>query len=90
MDCVGWDRDGGRREERRCVVRVVRVSGTMRKAEEEAIRRARELILRGRREQGGKVDVLEGILRGEEEGRGRGRDLMVVAERDEDDEMSDG
>lgn len=32
--------------ERKCVVRVVRVSGTMRKAEEEAIRRARVAIQR--------------------------------------------
>ncbi|PMD62836.1 uncharacterized protein K444DRAFT_511400, partial [Hyaloscypha bicolor E] len=31
-----------------CVFRVVRVSGTIRKAEEEAIRRARELILKAR------------------------------------------
>lgn len=33
-----------------CVYRVVRVSGTIKKAEEEAIRRARELILRARRD----------------------------------------
>jgi ribonuclease P/MRP protein subunit POP5 len=33
-----------------CVFRVVRVSGTIRKAEEEAIRRARDIILKARRE----------------------------------------
>lgn len=38
--------NGGR--ERPCVFRVLRVSGTMRKAEEEAIRRARREIVRVR------------------------------------------
>jgi ribonuclease P/MRP protein subunit POP5 len=33
-----------------CSFRVVRVSGTIRKAEEEAIRRARQLILRAKEE----------------------------------------
>lgn len=32
--------------DQRCVIRVVRVSGTIRKAEDEAIRRAREMIKR--------------------------------------------
>lgn len=35
---------------RPCIFRVVRVSGTMRKAEEEAIRQARGLILAARQE----------------------------------------
>lgn len=48
-----------------CVFRVVRVSGTIRKAEEEAIRRARELILKTRREIGEKADsTLDGIFGG--------------------------
>lgn len=34
---------------RSCIFQVVRVSGTIRKAEEEAIRSAREMILRARR-----------------------------------------
>lgn len=37
---------------KKCVFRVVRVSGTIRKTEEEAIRRAREMILKARRELG--------------------------------------
>jgi ribonuclease P/MRP protein subunit POP5 len=54
-------------EPRACVMKVVRVSGTIRKAEEEAIRRARESILRAKRE--GKEDdvdmgTLDGLLRG--------------------------
>ncbi|RDL39827.1 Uncharacterized protein BP5553_04167 [Venustampulla echinocandica] len=35
-----------------CVFRVVRVSGTIRKAEEEAIRRAKEIIVKAKRELG--------------------------------------
>ncbi|KAG9233084.1 Rpp14/Pop5 family protein [Amylocarpus encephaloides] len=37
---------------KKCVFRVVRVSGTIRKAEEEAIRRAKEMIIKARRELG--------------------------------------
>lgn len=36
---------------RRCIFRVVRVSGTIRKAEEEAIRQARRIILAAREEE---------------------------------------
>lgn len=53
---------------RPCVFRVVRVSGTIRKAEEEAVRRARRDIvrLRGREEEG----VLGGLAQGlEKEGK---------------------
>lgn len=35
---------------RSCVFRVVRVSGTIRKAQEELIRRSREMILKAQRE----------------------------------------
>lgn len=44
---AGQKRPNGGRE-RPCVFRVLRVSGTMRKAEEEAIRRARREIVRAR------------------------------------------
>lgn len=44
MNCVPV-KDG-----RPCIFRVVRVSGTMRKAEEEAIRQARGLILAAKQE----------------------------------------
>ncbi|OJI82527.1 hypothetical protein BO79DRAFT_199521 [Aspergillus costaricaensis CBS 115574] len=47
---------------RACVFRVIRVSGTMRKAEEEAIRRARREIVRLREAE--ESGVLEGLLGG--------------------------
>lgn len=48
---------------KKCVYRVVRVSGTIRKAEEEAIRRARDMILRAKRELGDQSGAtLEAIL----------------------------
>ncbi|CZS99863.1 hypothetical protein WAI453_003510 [Rhynchosporium graminicola] len=48
---------------KKCVFRVVRVSGTIRKAEEEAIRRARDLILKAQREAQDKGEVaLQDIL----------------------------
>ncbi|RAL01258.1 Rpp14/Pop5 family protein, partial [Aspergillus ibericus CBS 121593] len=60
----GLTENGSRRatSSRACVFRVIRVSGTMRKAEEEAIRRARREIVRlkGADESG----VLEGLLGG--------------------------
>lgn len=49
---------------RNAVFRVVRVSGTMRKAEEEAIRRARREIGRTKRENNG--SVLEGLFGGKD------------------------
>ena len=45
-----------------CAIQVVRVSGTIKKAEEEAIRRARAAILRAKRESGESTDGLLGIL----------------------------
>ncbi len=51
-----------------CVMRVVRVSGTIKKAEEEAIKRARAAILKANRESGeGDVDSLMGLLGKEKE-----------------------
>lgn len=51
------------KEGKKCVYRVVRVSGTIRKAEEEAIRRAREMMLRAKRELGDQsAATLESIL----------------------------
>jgi ribonuclease P/MRP protein subunit POP5 len=73
-------RRGGERES--CVIRVVRVSGTVRKAEEEAVRRARrEIITVKMLEQeggnGGATGVLEGLLR-----MGQGEDSAL--ERDDE------
>lgn len=80
-----------------CVFRVVRVSGTIRKAEEEAIRRARELILKARREMGEKGDsTLDGIFGGAEENTEaettKEKDVLMVDRSDsgEDEEDSDG
>ena len=78
-------------------MQVVRVSGTIKKVEEEAIRRARAAILRARRESGeGSTDGLLGIL-----GKGDGEALQGEGDvreigsdvSDEDQEMgmeSDG
>lgn len=55
--------DGRRGDEaRKCVIRVVRVSGTIRKAEEEVVRRARQQIVRAKAStsEGGKLEALMG------------------------------
>ncbi|KAI9794363.1 MAG: hypothetical protein M1816_005432 [Peltula sp. TS41687] len=64
--------DGG--DARVCVLRVVRVSGTIRKAEEEAIRRARNMVLRAKAAIAGWGRGLEG-LRIEEEVVGDGGEV---------------
>lgn len=75
--------NGGR--ERPCVFRVLRVSGTMRKAEEEAIRRARREIVRvrGAEEKG----VLGDLISGAEKGM-MGKSVMtsVMDESEDEDE----
>jgi len=77
------DRGGGRREEREVVMQVVRVSGTIRKCEEEAIRRARALM--------GRVKGLEamrdaGITMDSKAGGGfRDEEIQDEAEDDEED-----
>jgi ribonuclease P/MRP protein subunit POP5 len=43
------------------VFRVVRVSGTIRKAEEEVIRRAKGIVRRAREGTGGKDEIMEGL-----------------------------
>lgn len=48
---------------RLCVMQVVRVSGTIKKAEEEVIKKAKAAILRAKRESGeGGTDGLMGLL----------------------------
>lgn len=64
-------------------MRVVRVSGTIKKVEEEAIRRARGAILRARRE-AGEDEGLVGML-GVDGGDGGG-DLEVGEDEDEDED----
>lgn len=69
---------------------MVRVSGTIKKVEEEAIRRARAAILRAKRESGeGSTDGLLGLLRKDDEEALPGRgDLTAGSDvSDEEDEM---
>ena len=49
---------------RACTFRVVRVSGTIRKVEEEAIRRAKQMVLIAREHMGGKDTNALGALFG--------------------------
>jgi len=80
-------------EERPCVFQVVRVSGTIRKAEEEAIRRARATILKAQKDAAeGAGSGLEAIL-GPPEGQQQNRkdlreheDAMMGIGDDEDDD----
>ncbi|KAL4961756.1 Rpp14/Pop5 family protein [Aspergillus stella-maris] len=60
---------------RPCVFRVVRVSGTIRKAEEEAVRRARREIVRLRGAE--EVGVLGGLVGGLERAAERGSEMGV-------------
>jgi ribonuclease P/MRP protein subunit POP5 len=77
-----------------CIFRVVRVSGTIRKAEEEAIRRAREMISRARRALGEQGDAsLNGILgRSDADPTAKALSIMDVDKDDseEDDGSDDG
>jgi ribonuclease P/MRP protein subunit POP5 len=78
-----------------CVFQVVRVSGTIRKAEEEAVRSAREMILRARRELGEQSDEkLESMLGKPKEINllTRDADIFMVDRYDseEGEEFSDG
>lgn len=77
---------GGSGRERECVVRVVRVSGTMRKAEEEAVWRARGEVVRLRARE--EVGVLEGLVGGADGGCEGGR--MEEMEEVDEEEMDDG
>ncbi|KAL2870654.1 Rpp14/Pop5 family protein [Aspergillus lucknowensis] len=71
---------------RPCVFRVLRVSGTIRKAEEEAVRRARREIVRLRAmDEVGVLGVLVGGLE-----RGGGGDLAIVDNKDDNVEMDSG
>lgn len=78
---------------RPCVFQVVRVSGTIRKSEEEAIRRARGAILRAKKkdEDEGEMMGLQAILRGTGEDEslglmGKGGRLGIEDEDDDEDE----
>lgn len=69
---------------------MVRVSGTIKKAEEEAIKRARAAILRAKREGGeGSTDGLLGLLGKDDAEALRGGNNMTAGSdvSDEDEEM---
>lgn len=75
-----------------CVFRVVRVSGTVRKAEEETIRRARELILKARREMGEQSDSTLDNIFGKADNLANSTNDSLMVDRDdseEDEELSD-
>lgn len=71
------------------VVKVVRISGTIKKAEEEVIRRARELVLRAKIGESGAGDeeILREVARAAE--RNREVNPMVVDEEGDDESDSD-
>ncbi|KAG0653089.1 Ribonuclease P MRP subunit POP5 [Hyphodiscus hymeniophilus] len=77
-----------------CVFRVVRVSGTIRKAEEEAIQRARQLILKARREMAEQGDsTLDNMFGKADYGGDSMKDTLMVDREDsdeEDEDLSDG
>ncbi|KAI9741455.1 MAG: hypothetical protein M1818_004261 [Claussenomyces sp. TS43310] len=77
-----------------CVFNVIRVSGTIRKAEEEAIRRARDTILRARRDFGEQRDArLDNIFGKQQETQTpeRASDVSMLDRDDteEEEEISD-
>lgn len=71
--------------EQSCVIQVVRVSGTIRKAEEEAIRRAKASIMKAQRQKGDSGNVL-GKMLGEHTSS---QDVEMGGIMDEDDEEDD-
>ncbi|KAM7217061.1 Rpp14/Pop5 family domain containing protein [Rhypophila decipiens] len=78
------------RNGRRCMYRVVRVSGTIRKVEEDAIRRARLLILAAKREMAGeKAGTALDALFGGSGGKDMTRSLTNVVDQDVDDDDDD-
>jgi len=80
---------------RSCIFQVVRVSGTIKKAEEEAIRNAREMILRVKRELGEQSDEkLDSIFGKPEKNKASNGDTDVPivdrSDSEEEEEFSDG
>ncbi|KAK3487635.1 Rpp14/Pop5 family-domain-containing protein [Neurospora hispaniola] len=74
---------------RPCIFRVVRVSGTIRKVEEEAIRRAKLLVLAAKDEMAGKAssDALNALFRG---GKDSARNLALVNDDHDDAKIDEG
>lgn len=69
-----------------CVFRVVRVSGTIRKAEEEAIRRAKEIMVKAKRELGEQGESTLDNIFGKAAEADSARDIMMVDTSDSEDD----
>ena len=82
------------RDGKNCVFQVVRVSGTIRKAEEEAIRRARDMVLKARRMTEAKGEsALDNIFGKDDiqtEAHSINDVLMVDRSDGEEEDLSDG
>lgn len=75
--------------DRPCVIQVVRVSGTIKKAEEEAIRRARAAIKRAREADlraGGHGEIVASLSEGARRSRDGDRDDQINGIEDLEDE----
>lgn len=73
------------------VMRAVRVSGTIKKAEEEVIRRS-QLIIRRAKAAEAKTPMLESVEKAADEARKNERDVLALVDRgseDDDEDMSD-
>ncbi|KAF1348876.1 Rpp14/Pop5 family-domain-containing protein [Delphinella strobiligena] len=69
-----------------CVIQVVRVSGTIRKAEEEAIRRAKASIIRAQRKKGDAAGDILGKMMAQEEDEDVQMGGIVDGEDEEDED----
>lgn len=81
------------RDGRSCVFRVVRVSGTVRKVEEEAVRRAKLLVLAAKEEMAGKSsssDALGALLRSDNKQVRSRRAAALAGQEDSDLEAGEG
>lgn len=78
---------------RNCVFRVVRVSGTIRKAQEELVKRAREMLLKAQRDVDGQGDSTLNSIFGKGEGQSDPTSDIQMADNsdteEEEDELSD-
>jgi ribonuclease P/MRP protein subunit POP5 len=80
---------------KKCVFRVVRVSGTIRKSQEEAIKRAREVMFKARQEMGEQSDSTLDSLFGKEVDHNTAdsaNDILMVdnSDSEEEEDSSDG
>ncbi|THX96129.1 hypothetical protein D6C79_01264 [Aureobasidium pullulans] len=72
-----------------CVIQVVRVSGTIRKAEEEAIRRAKAAIIRVTARDNGAEFILDKMLGKDDMANTRAGASMGIISHDDEDQMDE-